>query len=552
MVEQSPQSTSPVKGEAEQRYNKLAADRSPYLDRARRCAELTIPYLVPPDDLCAGQELNALYQSVGANGVTNLASKLLLTMLPPNEPCFRLRINNLLLEHSEEQSDKDFRAKLEKALSRIEQAILADIESTGDRPVVAEGNQHLIVAGNVLYYDDPKKGLRMFPLSRYVVDRDPSGNPVEIIVEETVNLETLPEAVEHQIEEATEIATPDRFNDAEHKHKEVKLYTRLKKHDGNWKVYQECRGIRIPGTEGTYKLETCPWIPVRMYSIAGENYGRSFVELQLGDLSSLESLCRALVEGSSVAAKVVGLVRPNGVTNPRALAEAANGDLIEGNPEDVTFLHLEKAHDFQVVSAMIQNLEQRLKTSFLMMDGVRRDAERVTAEEIRVIANELETGLGGVYTLISQEFQLPYIRSRMNTMTKDKRIPQLPKGTVNPSIVTGFEAIGRGNDKQKLLEFLQAGAQLLGEGFASLINPTNAVSRLASAMGISTEGLVKDEDQLQQEQQAQQQQVQQQQRSDLMSKATPELIRQLGNNISPQQVQQMLGGSGGEEQSQTS
>lgn len=165
--------------------------------------------------------------------------------------------------------------------------------------------------------------------------------------------------------------------------------------------------MKLPGSEGSYKPDACPWLPVRMYSIAGENYGRSFVELQLGDLGSLESLCQSLVEGSAVSAKVVGLVNPNGVTDPKALAESANGDMIEGNADDVAFLQVQKGADFQVVAAQIQRLEQRLKTAFLMMDGVRRDAERVTAEEIRVIAQELETGLGGVYTLISQEFQLP-------------------------------------------------------------------------------------------------------------------------------------------------
>ena len=279
------------------------------------------------------------------------------------------------------------------------------------------------------------------------------------------------------------------------------------------------------GSEGSYKPDACPWLPVRMYSIAGENYGRSFVELQLGDLGSLESLCQSLVEGSAVSAKVVGLVNPNGVTDPKALAESANGDMIEGNADDVAFLQVQKGADFQVVAAQIQRLEQRLKTAFLMMDGVRRDAERVTAEEIRVIAQELETGLGGVYTLISQEFQLPYIASRMATMTRQKRIPELPKGTVTPSIVTGFEAIGRGNDKQKLLEFLKAGAELMGESFLGLLNPQNAVTRLASAMGISTEGLVKDEEELAQERQAAQQQAQGQM---MMEKLGPEALRQIG------------------------
>lgn len=527
----SPDNNGNDKGPAERRYQELSQDRQPYLDRARFCSALTIPHLIPPDDLAQGQNLPSLYQSVGANGVTNLASKLLLTMLPPNEPCFRLRINNMMMEKNEEENDKEFRTKIEKALSRIEQAVLADIEATGDRPIVNEGNQHLIVAGNVLYHDDTEKGLRMFPLSRYVVERDPMGTPVEIVVEEIVSLNTLPDAFVEELKNTTQDTgmTSPKGND-----KEVTLYTHLRREPKRWTIYQECRGQKLPKSVGSYKLDACPWFAVRMYSIAGENYGRSFAELQRGDLSSLESLNQSLVEGSAIAAKVVGLVNPNGVTSSRALAEAHNGDMLEGSVEDVAFLQVQKGADFQVVATQIQNLEQRLKTAFLMMDGVRRNAERVTAEEIRVLAQELETGLGGVYTLISQEFQLPYITSRMAHLTKAKRIPVLPKGVVSPSVVTGFDALGRGNDKAKLLEFLQSGAQLFGEGFVNLINPHNAITRLASSMGIPIEGLIKEEEALAQEQQQAQQQAQQQM---MLEKLGPEALRQMGG-MTQQQLQQ--------------
>ncbi len=534
-------------GKAAARYHELSVDRQPYLDRARTCSSLTLPYLIPPDDTPQGQQLPSLFQSTGASGVTNLASKLLMTMLPPNEPCFRLRINNMMVEKEEEQMDEEFRTKVEKALSRVEQAILADIEATSDRPVVNEGNMHIIVGGNVLYHNDPADGLRMFPLSRYVVERDPMGTPLEIVVQETVALSTLPpdfveklkeleglQTEEEQHSKASSMAAQgDARESHRHRHlkKEVDIYTHLKRTPHNWKVRQECGGQTIPGTEGTYKLDACPWFPVRMYSIAGENYGRSFVEQQLGDLSALESLNQALIEASAVSAKIIMLVNPNSVTSARALAEAENGAVLEGSAEDVGFLQAQKGADLQVVAAKIQALEQSIKTAFLMMDGVRRNAERVTAEEIRVIAQELEAGLGGVYTVIANEFQLPYIRCRMDTLTKSKRIPALPKDVVAPSIVTGFEAIGRGNDKQKLVEFLQFGAATFGETFLSLVNPGNAVSRLAAAMGISTEGLIKSEQQLQQEQQ----QAQQQQ---MLTALGPEALRQGGGIVQKNMEQQ--------------
>lgn len=516
------------------RYEALSIDRQPYLDRARDCSALTLPYLIPRDDMPDGKKLPSLYQSVGANGVTNLASKLLMTMLPPNEPCFRLRVNNMVMEKEVEEEDKDFQTKVNKALSRVEQAVLADIEATSDRPVVHEANMHLIVGGNVLFHNDPKTGLRMFPLSRYVVDRDSAGTPIEIIVKESVSIRALPESFLKDLQEMEGETgqSVTKLLEARSGDDEVEIFTHLRRTPRLWKIRQECFGKEVPRSTGSYKVDECPWFPVRMYSISGENYGRSFVEQQLGDLTSLESLNQAMVEGAIVSSKTLFFVEPNSVTDSKAVAEAANGDVLEGSANDVTSLQVQKGADFQVVAAKVQALEQSLKTAFLMMDGIRRDAERVTAEEIRIIAQELEAGLGGVYTTVAQEFQLPYIRSRMAAMSKQRRIPELPKQLVAPAIVTGFEAIGRGTDKNKLMEFLQVGAETFGESFLSILNPHNAIERLASAMGISTEGLIKTPEEMQAESQQAQQTAQGQM---MMEKLGPEIIRQGGNLLNQSQ-----------------
>lgn len=497
-----------------------------------------------------GQKLPSLYQSVGANGVTNLAAKLLMTMLPPNEPCFRLRINNMVLEKQNEDMDADFLAIIEKALSRVEQAVLADVEAQSDRPVVNEGNCHLIVGGNVLYHNDPEEGLRMFPLSRYVVDRDSMGTPIEIIVKEDVGLHTLPEDFLEALKEEDDAKYKRGDEVSHHKRKDkedddVEIYTHLKRKGDKWHIHQECLGHVVPDSVGTYKLDDCPWFPVRMYSVAGEDYGRSFVEQQIGDLNSLESLNQALVEAAAVSGKVIFFVNPNGYTSSRAVAEAENGAVLEGAAQDVTVMQVQKGNDLQVVAQKAAALEQSIKTAFLMMDGIRRQAERVTAEEIRLIAQELESGLGGVYTVISQEFQLPFIRSRMAAMSKDGRLPELPKDLVSPSIVTGFEAIGRGNDKTKLVEFLQFGAQTFGEAFMQYLEPINAITTLASSMGINTDGLIKTKEAIEQEQAQAQQQMQQQ---SMMENLGPSMVSAGADMMTNPQMQgmmqQMMGGGG--------
>ena len=86
----------------ESRYNNKAQERELYLERARDCSELTIPTLIPQDGYTGAEDFETTYQGIGARGVNNLASKLLLSLLPPNAPFFRLAIDNFAVRELEE------------------------------------------------------------------------------------------------------------------------------------------------------------------------------------------------------------------------------------------------------------------------------------------------------------------------------------------------------------------------------------------------------------------------------------------------------------------
>ena len=162
----------------ESRYNSKAQERELYLERARDCSELTIPTLIPQDGYTGAEDFETTYQGIGARGVNNLASKLLLSLLPPNAPFFRLAIDNFAVRELEE--DENLRTSIDSGLVQIEKAVMDDIEMSNDRVVVFEALKHLIVAGNALLFVD-KSGLRVFPLSQFVIERDPMGNVLEII-----------------------------------------------------------------------------------------------------------------------------------------------------------------------------------------------------------------------------------------------------------------------------------------------------------------------------------------------------------------------------------
>lgn len=108
------------------------------------------------------------------------------------------------------------------------------------------------------------------------------------------------------------------------------------------------------------------------------------------------------------------------------------------------------------------------------------------------MASELEAGHGGLYSMLSQECQLPYVKRRIAKLSKAGRLPSLPKDVVKPAIITGFEALGRGNDRTKLVDFMGTLTQTLGrEVVQQVVNVSDYVERLATSDGINTKGFIK-------------------------------------------------------------
>ena len=507
-----------AEGTAHKRYENLLTDREDYLRSARRSSTLTLPYLIPPEGHSSGAELYKPYQSVGAKGVNNLSSKLLLTLLA--QPFFRLTPELDVMP--ELSANPQLLAQVEAALIQQEQAISAGIVETGDRNPVHEAFKHAIVAGNVLLHVAPE-GVQIFSLEKYVCVRDPMGAPVEIVVKESFYWETLSAQAQEVVSAA---GKQPQASSGPTNMKVYDVYTHVVRKSKQWYVYQEIAGQKVPESEGQYPLDGSPWIPLRFIRIAGENYGRGYVEEYIGDLISLEALSQAVVDAAEAMAKVIFLVKPNGVTDERTLAEAPNLAVREGNADDVTVVQMNKAYDLRTARETMTEIERRLSYSFLLNRAVQRDAERVTAEEIRFMAQELEDALGGVYSLMSQEFQLPYVTRKIAILRKQGKLPHLPKKTVKPIIITGFDAIGRSHERTKLLGFLADVNQILGPEAMAEFDKQSLIKKLANADAIDLDGLLRDPAAIADEQQTA---MRQQVMSQAAIKAAPEVVKAGGS-----------------------
>ena len=487
---------------ARERYNKLSTGRDQFLRTAVECSDLTLPYLIT-DDLSSHpnhKKILTPWQSVGAKCVVTLAAKLMLALLPPQTTFFKLQVRDDKLG---EDFPPEVRSELDLSFSKMERMIMDYIAASSDRVVVHQALKHLIVGGNALIFMG-KDGLKNYPLNRYVVDRDGNGNILEIVTKELIDRKVLGVELPEPHPNSPNDEGPTSL-----KGDDVEVYTcvKLDSKSGRWVWHQEVHDMIIPGSRSTAPKSASPWLVLRFNTVDGEDYGRGRVEEFVGDLKSLEGLSQALVEGSAAAAKVVFLVSPSSTTKPQTIAQAGNGAIVQGRPEDVAVIQVGKTADFGTAANMAQTIERRLSDAFLIMNV--RQAERVTAEEVRLTQMELEQQLGGIFSLLTVEFLVPYLNRTLLVLTRSGEIPKLPKDIVRPQIVAGVNALGRGQDRESLTQFIGTIAQTLGpEALMQYINPSEAIKRLAAAQGIDVLNLVKTEMQLQQEQQqAQQQQI---------------------------------------------
>ena len=495
---------------AKSRYDRLSSNRSQFLNAARQASELTLPYLIREDEHTtkSALKLTTPWQSIGAKGVVTLASKLMLALLPPQTSFFKLQVNDINLP---EELGPEIRSELDLSFAKIERTVMESIAESGDRVVVHQALKHLVVAGNALVFMS-KDGLKLYPLNRYVVDRDGNGNVIEIVTKETVSKKLVknfyPDLMESDVVDETTLSDD-----------ECVIYTHITRDNNRFVWHQEMFDQVLPKSQGKAPVDANPWLVLRFNSVDGEVYGRGRVEEFLGDLKSLEALSQAIVEGSAAAAKVVFTVAPSSTTKPSTLAKAGNGAIIQGRPDDIGVVQVGKTADFQTAYQMIGSLTQRLNEAFLILNV--RNSERTTAEEVRMTQLELEQQLGGLFSLLTVEFLVPYLNRKLNVAQKTGDIPRLPQGgVVRPTIVAGINALGRGQDRESLGQFLTVIAQTMGpDAIAQFINPDEVIKRLAAASGIDVLNLVKSVQELQ----AEQQQALQQQQEMMMQQQAPQM-----------------------------
>ena len=497
-------------------YEELKHWRQPYLDRGRRAAELTMPFVLPEEGFNASLVTKTPNAGFGAHAVRTLTAKLLMALLPPSTPFFKFSINKYRLRKAGLEPEEVI-GDLEKVLIDIERTIIGEIELSKARLALEGVLQSLVITGNGLLFVPDKGAIKWYKLSNYVIERDVGGSIENIITLDIVDRLMLPEDVQARLA----VVDEEGCNDDD-----VEVYTCAERlSETKFRIYQEVEGIVVPDSEKIVTEDKLPFIPLRFSSLSGEDYGRGLVEEYYGSFKLIENLSLLLNEGAIALGKSLIVLDKGSGLKPDQLANKPNMSIIAGRvqggiAQDVGIVSLEKKQDYAFVLQFLQELKREIGEAFLLHQV--RDAERVTAQEIQMLNRELETVLGGVYSILAHEFQLPLLRSLMARMERSGSLPEevkkFPKDIINPIIVTGLEALGRSSDLEKLLQ-LQA---LLTPQEQQFVNPEELLRRKIAYAGIPDDGLIKSAETVQQENAAAQQAAQQQA---MIEKATPAIAK---------------------------
>lgn len=410
-------------------FSSLEGMRTGLLARVERYAALTIPKVLLPQGFNHDSSNQSHdYQSIGAQAVNHVVNKLMLALFAPTRPFIKLMIGKKTKAQLAKINMTE--TQLDAVLAQGERDAVRELDIRAQRPRLYQTLRHLVVAGNtLLFFAD--KGMRVIGLRNFVVKRNISGDLHCLVIREKVKFDELdPKIVELLAGRFTEDTV-------------VEFYKWIERQpNGSYTMTQWINEIQLPPEyDGKWPEEKLPY-RVLTWDLADEaDYGTGLVEEYIGDFEALSSLAEAVVDGAVMGTEYRWMVNPTGMTSVQDVQASNNGDVLPGLATDLVPTQGGNPEAIRMAQMIMQDYEKRVSRGFLMGSAVIRDAERVTQEEVRLTANELETAFGGVYSTLAAGLQLPvanwlFDRIGLPVLGTDLRV----------TVVTGLDALSRNGD----------------------------------------------------------------------------------------------------------
>ena len=416
---------------------------STVIQKSLQYAKWTLPQLMADTVLhfdSTAETLERDYQEIGPLLTNGLASKMASLLFPANRPFFKANLSKVVKELAVQKGNTEAELNSRLAVVEVDASQALFVNASYNHLVLLI--KRLIVTGNALLYrDSANKRTTCYGIQQYGVRRDAHGVALDIILKEKQYFDALPLDVQQKLRN-----TKQYKDDTV-----VDMYTRIRRVQGEsgvrYEVSQEVEDIAV-GTPGSYTEHLCPWRACTWTLLPGEHYGRGLVEDYAGGFAKLSDQSLAATLYGIEVMRLINLVAPGG-GDVDAFQDAECGEYVQGDPAMVHTHESGDADKLQAVYAELDATFQRLAKAFMYSGNV-RNAERVTAFEIRQDAMEADISMGGAYSVLSEGIQIPLAHWLVHEVSPELLVG-LVSGDIKLEIVAGIPALGRASEVQNLV-----------------------------------------------------------------------------------------------------
>lgn len=416
---------------AGQVWSRLSGIKEALMTRVERYAALTIPKVCLPEGFdVESMDQTHDYQSLGAQASNHVVNKLMSAMFAPSRPFFRVAAGDKTIAQAQQLGITE--TDLEDQLAAAERKGMKELDKLRQRPKLYQINRHLVITGNALMILD-KNLIRCMGLRYWCVKRDFDGSVNTLVIRERLCFNELDPKVQTAFSKY-------------HPEDKVYYYKLIRKVKTGYYMTQWVDEQKLPKQfDARWSAEKMPY-RVLAWDLADESdYGTGLVEEYAGDFEALSVMSEAIITGAVVGTEFRWVANPNGVTSIEDLRNSQNGDTIPGNAKDVNAISPPVVEGVKIAQSVAQEYIARISRGFLMSSAVTRDAERVTAEEVRMNVMELEGSFGGTYSSLAPQIQEPVARWML-----DQADLQIAGTDLDIVVITGLDALSRNGDLENL------------------------------------------------------------------------------------------------------
>ena len=430
---------------SKQLFDKLKAKRSRHEEIWELSAQYTLPHVymsdedrergIEPEDLIIGD-------SIGAECLSNLGSQILKIAFPAQGTFFTVTAKKnaeLLGGLSDSQRDTIYR--------KVEEASMLGLYKRGLHSQKTPMMQKMLALGDTIYSVPKvkKEKIQVYDNNDVVIKRTRNGVVSDVIVKEKTEYRFLSESAKMQLRE--------KGRQFRHDSDEVCMYTHeYLNNDDKYSLTYSIDDVQLDMPENFVTSSGRKFQVSSLTTVRGSHYGTGIVTQYLSLIHKANVYADTATDTAVAGSLVNWAVHPNANVRPEEWANREQGEPFGVKPDDIKAITADVGTHLQITQIMYAEIVRTLSRVFLLPQAVQRDAERVTAQEIRMIASRLEETHAGLYATIAEGLQRTLADIGMSLINDEELTPYLDELEVN--LVTAMEAMSKGLELDNMLASL--------------------------------------------------------------------------------------------------